>query len=740
MNSGALAVRQRSIHPVHLFALGCAAIVAQSVFVRELLALFTGAELVIGIVLAGWLLWVGVGAMTGGRAAPSAAREGGVPGPGFSAFSRPALAAAALLPVTVLLIRAGRAAIVRPPGALAPLVPALVFAVLALAPFGVLYGRAYNGACLLWGARGGSVQEGIGRVYALEAGGSVFGAILFSFALVSIFTQLEAALVAGLLLVLVVTLAPPRAEGRRRRTLLFFAIVVVSGVLAPTLDRASIRLVYPGYAIEEHYSSRYGEVTIARREEMRSFFSGGGRLYSIPEPERTQSAVHIPLLAHPAPRAVLLVGGSLGGGWEEAAKHPSVESIDCVELDGSLFAREPAPAAGARPAVRFIAGDGRFELAKGKRRYDVIVVSTPAPVNLQWNRYYTEEFFRSARRALAPGGVFAISHPSSENFLSADQKRALACVGATLRSAFDEVAVAPGTTAQFLGGVARVEADTLLRRLAERGIDAPFVGPGYLPNRLDPERVASLARDIAGAGAAPRNRDARPVLTLYELALESARTGGPLAGAARGLLAVPPFAPAIALGAVLLVLFAAARGGLRARLAVWSVGAGGFLAQLLSLLGFQSFSGNLYHAIVLLTASFMAGAAGGSILALRRRGAGAGTMRLVHGGFVVLAALFAGWFSIGASAPFAAGAAAFFALSAAGGFLTGSYYPAAVRVAFPEGGGAAPATFYAWDLFGAAVAGALGGAVLYPLAGAYGTALSLAALNAMALALLARRL
>lgn len=740
MNSGALAVRQRSIHPVHLFALGCAAVVAQSVFVRELLALFTGVELVIGIVLAGWLLWVGVGAVTGGRAGRPAAPETGATGPAFSVFSRPALAAAAALPLTVLLIRAGRALLARPPGALAPLVPALLFAVLAIAPFGALYGRAYNGACLLWGARGGSLREGIGRVYALEAGGSVFGAILFSFALVSVFTQLEAALVAGLLLALVVTLVPPRAEGRRRRTLAFFAIVVVSGVLVPTLDRESVRLVFPGYEIEEQYSSRYGEVTIARRSETRSIFSGGGRLYSVPEPERAQGAVHIPLLAHPSPRAVLLVGGSLGGGWEEAAKHPSVESIDCVELDGSLFRREPAPPAGGRPAVRFVAGDGRFELAKGKRRYDVIVVSTPAPVNLQWNRYYTREFFRLARRSLEPGGVFAISHPSSENFLSTDQKRALACVDATLRGVFDRVAAVPGTTAQFLGGVERVEADTLLRRLAERGIDAPFVGPGYLPNRLDPERVAGLANDIASAGRTRIDRDARPVLTLYELALESTRTGGPLAGAARGLLAVPPAAPAIVLGAALLVLFAAARGGLRARLAVWSVGAGGFLAQMLALLGFQSFSGNLYHAIVLLTACFMAGAAGGSILVLRRPGAGAGTMRLAHAGFVVLAGIFAGWFAAGGGAPFAAGAAVYFALSTAGGFLTGSYYPAAVRVAFPGGGGAAPATFYAWDLFGAAAAGVLGGAVLYPLAGAAGTALSLAVLNVMALALLARRL
>ena len=46
--------------------------------------------------------------------------------------------------------------------------------------------------------------------------------------------------------------------------------------------------------------------------------------------------VHIPLLAHPAPRSVLLVGAGRGGGVVESQKHPSIKHIEWIELDEKL--------------------------------------------------------------------------------------------------------------------------------------------------------------------------------------------------------------------------------------------------------------------------------------------------------------------------------------------------------------------------------------------------------------------
>jgi hypothetical protein len=311
----------------------------------------------------------------------------------------------------------------------------------------------------------------------------------------------------------------------------------------------------------------------------------------------------------------------------------------------------------------------------------------------------------------------------------------------TLRDAMPAVAVLPGGTAYFIAGETPIDPRLIPERLEERGIDAAFVGRDYLPFRLSRERIEGLRADLERAGEVRRNRDARPALPLYELGVEARRTGTPLAGAAGALADIPAHAPALVLGATLLVAFAAARRSLRPRLAVWAVGFGSFLLQLLILLAFQSFSGLLYHGIVLLTALFMAGAAAGAASSIRRERRGARALGAIHALFILLALSLAGWAAFAGSAgvSFAAGSAVFLLLAAAGGALTGAYYPIVVRRAFPEGGRVAPATFYGWDLFGACAAGAIGGLALFPLLGLAGTAVFVAFVHALAAALLAGR-
>ena len=56
--------------------IGTCALCAQMIFIRELMALFTGTEFAIGALMAGWLVWVGIGGMAGGRIAQRGRSEG----------------------------------------------------------------------------------------------------------------------------------------------------------------------------------------------------------------------------------------------------------------------------------------------------------------------------------------------------------------------------------------------------------------------------------------------------------------------------------------------------------------------------------------------------------------------------------------------------------------------------------------------------------------------------------------
>lgn len=704
---------------------------------RELMPLFSGTEFVVGALLAGWLLWVGAGGFLGGRIV----RGDRTGGPGL--FASLVVAAAFLLPITTVAIRFGRGLIVRPPGTLPPLGLAVAFALLVCAPFGFVYGTTYNVASVLGRDRVGGIRGSITRIYAWEAAGSFFGALIFSFVLIEIFSQFQAALVAALLVLLSIAAYPPGRSRSVRFLAAIAVLAVVAGSLSGAVDRASMAFVFPGYRVERHMASRHGELVVASRGEITSVFSGGGRLFSYPEPERAEETIHIPLLLCSRPDTVLLIGCSLGGGWEEALKHRSVRFLDCVEMEESLLEVLPRPGPGMRDGVevRFRAADGRFYLSEGKRRYDCIILGSPPPLNLQWNRYYTREFFETVRGSLAPGGVFAFTHPSSENFLTAAQSKVLRVLDRTLREVFPAVAVLPGSTAHFVASDAPIDPGRIGARLAERRIDAPFVGEGYLPFRFAPERIASLENDLEQAGAPAINTDGRPSLPLAELALEGSRVGSRLLAGFGALLAVPPRIVAAALLAAIVLLCAVSRRGARARLAVGFVGCGSMLLQLLVLLSYQSFSGLLYHAIVLLTALFMAGAAIGAFCSMKRARGGTGTLRAVHAGFILLAVALPAWTAAAGHLALShgAGSGGFLLFAACGGLLTGAYYPVVVRAAYPEESRAVPAVFYASDMFGACVGGFVGGLVLFPVLGLAGAVAIIVAIHLCAAAFLAGR-
>ena len=60
--------------------------------------------------------------------------------------------------------------------------------------------------------------------------------------------------------------------------------------------------------------------------------------------------------------------------------------------------------------------------------FDVIILNVPDPQTAQLNRFYTAEFFRSARDHLASGGLLALQLRSSEDYISPDLAEFLRCI------------------------------------------------------------------------------------------------------------------------------------------------------------------------------------------------------------------------------------------------------------------------------------------------------------------------
>ncbi len=191
--------------------------------------------------------------------------------------------------------------------------------------------------------------------------------------------------------------------------------------------------------------------------------------------------VHYPMLAHPNPRRVLVIGGGDGGTVREVLRH-SVEQIDFVELDEEVvaFSRKHLAAvhqgAFEDSRVRLHFQDGRAWVSSHPRSYDVIIMDMTDPFGPS-RMLYTREFYRLVRDALrSEEGLFAmhaespvarpVAHRCIEQTLAAEfAVTQTVYTFIQMYATYWSFAIAsPGTS------IAEVSGELAERRCAERGI------------------------------------------------------------------------------------------------------------------------------------------------------------------------------------------------------------------------------------------------------------------------------
>lgn len=693
--------------------LGAAAVLAQLILLRELLGTFSGNELVLGLAFGLWLLLTGIGTRLATWLPPARSPE--------LWFAAGLLGVAALPLLQVLALRGGRELLV-PPGAVASLGTTTLGCALLLLPFCLVSGALLTlaSAALARTAPGAAV----GRVYIADTVGSLIGGALFSFALAG---RGDHFVLLGVPALAAAGTAAALAARLHARALLISAVITTGALGAALiwgdLDARSAQWRHRG-EIVYRATSPYGRLVVTRDAGQLTFFENGVPFLHSDNQAATEEAAHYAMAQRPAARQVLLIGGAVAGTAREILRH-AVAEITCLELDPGVIAagRLLLPANLADPRLTLLAEDGRRFLQRTPRRFDVIILDLPDPSTLQLNRYFTTEFFRAARRALAPDGVIAFGLGRYANYISAELALLLASAHDTLRAEFAHVRLIPGGRVFFLGSAAPLHLD-IAARLQAKGIATQWVNAHFLAATLAPDRQADLARAVAQPAA--RNTDFAPVLYFYHLRhwLGQFATASPVLGYV-----------VLALLAVYLV---------RVRAATRVIFAAGFAAsalQLIVLLAFQVFYGALYQQIGLVVTVFMAGLAGGA-LATTRLPAGPRPGRLLATlGFAIAALAFAlpfllaPWGRLESTLGSAwAGQLAILSYSFVLAALIGAQIPLA-GAADPAEAHRAAARLFSADLLGAALGALLVSAWLIPLLGVTHVCLLTAGLNAASAAL-----
>ena len=743
---------------VAILVKGFSALVAQILLLRELLIVFSGNELSIGIILANWLILGAFGSYVLGKRAERSKYR-------LEAFAVITILFSLSLPASIYLTRILKGVMGISVGENVGFLPMLFSSLAVLSAVCILQGALFTYGCRIHSQFSSPGAASIGRVYVYETVGTIVGGIACTYLLIPYFTSFQVGTGLAFLnfVVCLVLLAPFWRTGLFQKAVLavLSVLVMFSGYLlfsgqVDKLHEHSINSQWKKQNIVHYQNSQYGNICVLENEGQYVFFLDGipNLITPIPDIPALEEFVHLPLLAHPQPAELLILSGGAGGVIDEALKHPSVEAIEYAELDPlllDLLRQFATPLTESelndrRVAIEHV--DGRLLLKQTTNRYDVIFIGIQEPSNLQANRFFTKEFFSLAKERLNTGGILVLGLPGSLTYTSQELRNLNGNIFSTLGSVFPHIRVIPGDGRNlFLSSdspeITQIDRTQIIERLMQRNVAANVIVPWHIENKLHDGWQDWFSRFLEGSSQ-KINSDFTPLGLFYSIAHWNAVFAPSLRGIFSQFERVNLKSVAL-LFVVLLLSYLLFRprnrqflqGGIF--LSIATTGLAGMMFDLMVIFAFQSIYGYVFSWIGVLVASFMAGAAGGAMLLTK-------FLPRINDCFKVFTAIelaiicFAVIFLIvfiavpaysDDPAAFPYFKILFLTVSFISGFLTGSQFPLANQLYLEKSESLSQTAglLYAADLLGGWFGGIVGAVVLLPVLGLTGTCITVALLK-----------
>lgn len=225
---------------------------------------------------------------------------------------------------------------------------------------------------------------------------------------------------------------------------------------------------------------------------------------------------HVPMIAHPDPKRVLVIGGGDGGTLRHVLMHPSVERAVMVEIDERVtrlcLEFMPSIAGGAlddaRAEVRF--DDGIAFVRDTNESFDVILIDSSDPVG-PGEGLFSPAFYANAKARLAPGGLMSVQ--SGSPFMQQDElhrayNNAITAFGRDVRPYVSHTPTYPGTIWTFLlCGGSSVDAVTAAERAGARGVATKYWTPALMRGAFD---LPKIVLDVIAPDGPPHTWGASP--------------------------------------------------------------------------------------------------------------------------------------------------------------------------------------------------------------------------------------
>ena len=293
--------------------------------------------------------------------------------------------------------------------------------------------------------------QSIGRLYAWNTTGSILGSFTAGFLLIPLVGIRGTLLVAVAAQVIGGIMAVMKTENKQH--VAYFAgaglatLVLLVLLTPPWHHQLMASAVYHYADAYENTTARGLERELARNEELLFYKDGLTATVTVTRDNQSENhdlyistngkidgsshydmptqrlSAHLPLLLHPNPQQICVIGMGTGCTAGSAGLHP-VEQVTLIEIEeamveGARFFREHNHAVHENPRVDIRITDGRLFLNHKRQAFDVIISEPSNPWLAGVSDLFTREFFELGARALHDDGLFAqwvqLYSMSSEN-------------------------------------------------------------------------------------------------------------------------------------------------------------------------------------------------------------------------------------------------------------------------------------------------------------------------------------
>jgi len=575
------------MHGLPIIAMGLTSILMQITALRQLMSIFSGNELDIGITLSVWLTTVGIGSYAGHRFRVR------------HAFVISFLLVAFLVQPTILFMELIRPVFSLASGETIPLTTIVISTIISISPLCFIIGLQFPLAV-------SHLKGDSPKAYGLEAIGAFIGGVLFT---VLLSGKVDAFVLSMTVSIMNILIALLLLKKKSLIALFLIPIAIYFGT-----DRINRVFQWKGFNLAKRVESKYGEIKVLKIKGQSNVYASGKFQFSYPDPQTEELKAHLPMSLHPSPNSILVIGGSPAV-LREFLKYP-ISDIDFVEIDPeminisfSLLDKEDCNRLNDK-RLKIITMDARrFIKTLNAPRYDLIVFNLPEPSTANINRFYTIEFFKEARGALKQDGALFLSLPTSFGYVGKRMQMANGSIYNSLKNAFRYVELSSEEYGIMIASDIFIDTnpELLEERFSKRMVATGYFHPYILKDAFSPLKVSMVRERLGKVDAV--NKDIQPVAYLYNLMLWAEIQGSNI------LMPVLEYRKGLIAFMIVLLIIAAALLWRKKQSLYYSIFTTGYSAMAFSMiiiLFYQAAFGYVYEMIGLITATFMAGIAAGA--------------------------------------------------------------------------------------------------------------------------------